>query len=288
VWRKWWWGVDANTTTNRNTERRAYLLTLVCLALAVPGAARAISDAATRGPEARAVSMNRPAASLVFEARVSGDSPCRWRVEAGEWTLHDISGLAVGAVAAEMQRGHWGAMVAAGVLTSPVGRESVVSAAVLAAREARVRLAGGISVESVSLHGCRGEFALSVSIDAVVRISPCLLMCSRVGDVRIAGTPLAGADASLGVVAFPAGGLCGVVGLSMTRDGGMACDVSSRVRLARRVRAALGYSDATAAIHASLRAGVRSLVFEAGASVHPVLGVSKAFFISWERRSWDR
>lgn len=270
-----------NTARPSKTERRLFVFTVACLCLASGGRAVSLSDAVTRGPEARALGMDRVSASLVFET--DAREGARWRVEAGEWTLFEISGLAAGTVSTEARRGRWGGILSAGVLESPVGRESAVSAAFLAAGDGRVRLAGEALLESVALDGCRSEHSLSFAVAASARISSRLVLCSRVGGVRAAGAPLPGADASLRLAAFPAGGFSAVVGIAVARDGTLSCGVGSRVRLSRRVSAALGYDDAAAAITGSLTVGIRSLALEAGASAHPVLGVSKAFFVRWER-----
>ncbi len=283
--------MDEKTIPARVGRRCRYVRDLI-LALAfviVVSAlgAHALPVVATRGPEAKALSMERSSFSLAFDTNDGGNEAIRWKLDAGEWTLFEIEGLSVGACAAEVRRGGWGGIFSAGVLSSPMGTESVLGGTVLAAGRGRVGLGAGVSLETVALDGCRKTVRLALSVDAVVRLSPLLTMCSRVGGITLAGSPLPGADARLSVAAFPARSLCGIVGISVSRSGVVVCDVSSRIRLGRSVRAALGYDDGAAQIDGSLTLKVRGLGFEAGASVHPVLGVSKALFVSWRRGLWE-
>ena len=300
MWKRWWWGVGGGILPARSGDRRrsparrptigrarALLLLAPVIAGVVAPGAHAFDVPATCGPEERALAMERSTSSLVFEASPERHRGNRWRFGAGEWALFGIDGLAVGAFTAEVWRGNWGGIVAAGLLSSPVGTESVLSGTLLAASDGPVRLAGEVRLETVAVHGCRRASLLSLSIDAVVRLSSRVLMGSRIGGVGVAGTPQPGADASLRVVAFPGGPLCTVTGITMSRSGVVACELSSRVRLARRARVALGYEGGAAAITGSLSIGVRALVLEVGASVHPVLGVSKALFVSWRWGVWE-
>jgi hypothetical protein len=231
--------------------------------------------------------MERAASSLAFAADAADDAGARWRFDAGEWTLFEIDGLAAGSCAGEVRCRGWGGIVAWSILSSPVGRETALAGTFLASRVDRVGLAGGLRLDSVSLDGCERQFLLSFSVDAVVRLSPRVVLCARVGGVRVSGVPRPGADASLRVVAFPAGPISGTAGVAVARDGRVACGVSSRLRLGRRFHAVLGYDDGTAAINGSLAIGFRAFALEAGASVHPVLGVSKSLFVSWRRGPWE-
>lgn len=250
--------------------------------------ARAVGNAVTRSPEDRALSMDRSVSSLVFTPETGDTEHLRWRFEAGEWRLFEVDGLAAMSCAAELRWGSWGGAVAASVLSSPVGKEIALGGTLLAADVGRVSLAGGWRFETVALDGCERESLLTFSVDAVVRISAGLVMGSSVGGVHLAGIARPGADAALRIVVFPAGALTGVAGIVVSRSGDVACDVSSRFRVARRIHAVLGYDDGSAAIHGSLSIAVRSLALDAGASVHPVLGVSKSLFVSWRWGSWDR
>ena len=291
MWRKWWWGVDEKTirapiSDHLRFDRHRFLI--LAFVIVAPGVdARASTAVATQGPEAKAVSMGRGTFSLAFEAIGDESRTARWRCDAGEWTLFDVEGLAVGACAAEVRSGGWGGVLSLGILSSPVGNESVLEGSVIAAGRRRVGLAGGARLETIALDGCRKAAQLSLSIDAVCRFSPVVAMITRVEGIRVGGAPRPGADARVCVVAFPAGSLCGIVGISVSRSGDVVCDASSRVRVGRRVRAAVGYDDASAAINGSFSVKVRALVFEFGASVHPVLGVSKALFVSWTKGWWE-
>jgi hypothetical protein len=248
---------------------------------------RALLPVVARGPETRALGMDRSSFALAFETPVGGAGMTRWRFDAGEWTLFEIDGLGVCACTGEVRRGRWGGIFAAAVVSSPVGREGEFSGALLAAGRGCVALAGDVTLETVALDGCRKTARVSLSIDAVVRFSNELVMSSRVGGIRLGGEPSRGADACVLVAALPSRPMCGVIGISVSRRGDVACGVSSRIRIGRSLRAALGYDDGTASINGSLSLGVRTVVFEAGASIHPVLGVSKAFFVSWRRGLWD-
>jgi hypothetical protein len=94
---------------------------------------------------------------------------------------------------------------------------------------------------------------------------------------------VSGADASLQVVAFPELPLCGVAKMSVSRRGSVAFGVSSRLRVAHGLLVAVGYEDETGALNGSMALRYRSMGLDVGASVHPVLGVSEALFVSWRR-----
>lgn len=240
-----------------------------------------------RGPEERALGLERPASALLFESDTRAGGGRRLRLDAGDWTLFEAEGLCAAACAVEWRLAKWGGIVSFGLLSSPVGKESSAGAALFTAGDARVRFAAGARLETVALDGCRTEYLLTLSADAVSRVSERVVIGTRVGGIRVAGFPRRGADVSLRVAAFPSGPICGVALITVSRRGEVACGVSSRVRLARSVGAVLGYDEATAAVNGSLSVGVRALVLEAGASVHPVLGVSKALFVSWRWGTWE-
>jgi len=291
VWRKWWWGVDEKTIHFRIGDRSGFLCPLIAIlafASAVSASrAGASSPVATQGAEARTLAMERSTYSLVFVSGSDAGGSTRWKLDAGEWTLFEIDGLAVRACAAEVLRGGWGAIAAVGVLSCPVGTWSVLEGSVLGAARDDIGLCAGASLETIALDGCRKEARASLFLEAAVRFSPALVVCTRVDGIRIAGDVRAGGDARVCAAAFPGGSLCAVAGLAVSRSGDVRCDASSRLRLGRRVRASLGYEDGTGAINGALSIGVRSLVLDAGATVHPVLGVSKAFFVSWRRGLWE-
>jgi len=283
VWKGWWWVVEGKTVWARAAEAAAHFpafIASVAFIAASPKITPAISSSAARDPEARSLSLSQSAVSLVFGTCSSGE-PIRARVEAGERMLFEIDGLAVSAISIEMARGVWGGRITAGLLTSPVGRETVLGVALLGGGTAKIRFAVEAAHESVSLQGCRSENALSLSFDAVVRAWPDAALCSRIENVRLLGIELPGANASFHVIAFPQRAFCALAGVSIARDGALACEFSARVSLARRIRAAVGYNEAASAIDGSLAVGIHSVEIQAGASLHPALGVSKSFFASW-------
>ncbi len=227
--------------------------------------------------------MDRSVFSLLFETASNGRRANSWRVEAGERRLFDGAGLSATVCAADVRRGDWGWGVTAAVVSSPVGEEAVLGGTILAPVSERVRLAGDLRFNVVGFSGFEHATLFCLSLHALLRVSPQIALCPGVEDVRVRGERLPGADGSLRLAFFPGERLCGVAEITVSRRGVPRFGVSSRLRLGRGVYLAAGYEDGTGALSGSLSLRHGSMGFDAGASVHPVLGVSEALFVSWRR-----
>ena len=292
MWRGWWLGVGGETTLvlfadrrHRGADRllRPCALVILISLISAAAEAHAFGLVVSRSPEETALGMDRPVFSLAFETASSGTRASSWSVEAGEWRLFDATGLFATVCGAEARRGDWGCGVSAAVVSSPIGKEAVLTGAILAPGSGRIRLAGGVRLNTVAFEGFEHAYLLCISLHALLRLSPHVALCPGVNNIRVRGERLSGADASLHVVAFPDLALCGVAEIGVSRNGGVTLGVSSRLRMARGVFFAVGYEEGTGALNGSMSFRFRSMGLDVGASVHPVLGVSEALFVSWRK-----
>jgi hypothetical protein len=251
----------------------------------------AASDADSLGvdlslaPRERALGVDRLSAPVVLDPPDANATGTQWLLEAGQWNLYGIKGVHGGAFAVEVDRGGCRGVFRAGRVSSPVGSESAMAVGVLAGAGGRFWAGATLRLEIAEIEGCVRTHLLTVSPCVVVRMAPGVSVISVVEGVRVTGEEFPGADASLSVVAGANRSLSAAASVTAARDGAFTIGVASRLRLGRGVALALGYSDDTGAFESSLVLRVRSLAVDAGATAHPVLGISKALFLSW---GWGR
>ncbi len=239
----------------------------------------------SRAPRERALGIDRLSAPVVLDPPAAKASETRWFLEAGQWDLYGIEGVHGTAFAVEVDGGHRRGVLRAGRVSSPVGSESEIAVGVLVRAGGKFWAGATLRLEIAQIEGCVQTHILTASPCVLVRLAPDVSLISVVEDVCVTGEDLPGADASLRVVAGADRNLCAAASLTAARDGAFTVGVSSRLRLGRGGALALGYSDDTGAFEGSLMLRVRSLAVDAGATAHPVLGVSKALFLSW---GWGR
>ena len=266
-------------------DRVVALVGLVVLIVLIVTAAdtRAVGLTVYRSPAETALAMDRSVFSLVFETAPNGTHANSWRVRAGERRLYDDAGLETTVCGAEYRRRDWGLGVTAAMVSSPVGDEAALAGTILAPLSGQVRLAGDVRFQRIAFDEFERAALVCVSLHVLLRISSRVALCPGVEDVRVAGEALPGADASLRAALFAEGPLAAVAAMTVSRRGELQLGVSSRLRLGRRAFLAVGYEDATGTLAGSLSLEYRSLGLDAGASVHPVLGVSEALFVWWRR-----
>ncbi len=275
-------GSRRRSGVGRVSGRYALVILAALMCAAAVTESRAFGLAVSRGPEEAALAMDGPVFSLVFEA--PDDSIANsWSVQAGEWRLFDDAGLSATVCGGNLRRGDWGCGVMAAMVSSPIGEEAVLAGSILTPVSGRVRLAGDVRLNVVTFGGFERAYLLCLSLHALLRLSPHIALCPGVENIRVRGEESAGADASLLVAVFSSQPRCGVVEARVSRGGALTFGVSSRLRVGHGVFFAVGYDDGTGTLNGSLSLRFRSMGLEAGASVHPVLGVSEGLFISWRR-----
>ena len=259
---------------------RILLLSLVLCVAGVVGA-WAIGGPGYRNPESAALGLDTPSRILLFGD--TGRTPQRWWVEAGQWRLFDIEDLASNGAEFGVRYGRFGVVVSSLFISSPVGMESRYLGSIMWWGPRRIRIAPGIGAEVVTMDGFEKAVLLFATVSAVVELSDMVRLVSTIDHARIAGEPYPGADASASVVLFPRSRVCGLARVAVSRHGAISTGFGTRVRFSRLASAAVGYDESTGVLKGSVTACVRSAGVQAGATVHPVLGISKAVFVFWRR-----
>ena len=263
------------------TRRSRGLLAVLVVAVWVSDA-RGLGLPLFEPPRERAVGLGHPGESLVFESRSPGTGG-RWRVEAGEWSLFGVDGLGISGLAVEIEKRGWECLLSAAVLGAPVGREYGFGAGLSVPLAGRLRVGAALRLDTVEIEGCAPSRLLTLAISALIRVADGVALVSRAADIRIAGESTRGASASVGVVLSPGSVLCGVARLEVSPAGVASFGVSSRVRVGNRLTVSLGYEEDTGSLTGSIWLCVGGLGVDAGSTVHPVLGVSQALYLSWGR-----
>jgi len=253
-------------------------------AVAVLCAAAALFHA----PAASALGLRYP--DLVAAATgVRGDvvseltsSPRTWSLEAAERDLFGDAGLRVSGVRAAVAGGRWRAAAEAAQMTSGVGRETHV--AVRAGPSAAAwSVVFGLSHDAVVLGGVPA--AWQTTLAARTGFSPVEGM--RVGcDVdgfRVAGVEDSGVDVETSVTVCARAGLAVASTLVVDRTVGAHARVSAALRLLRRGVVVVGYDDENSSISLAFAVVSGGARVVAGASSHPVLGVSRGVSAGWGR-----
>jgi len=260
----------------------ALFVFLAVAILSLPAAdARGISAAPLDRPRERALGLDQTG-SVILGGAPAGGTGTTWRVEAGEWFLYGIDGLRTHAAAAEIGGPSWELRVSAAFVAAPVGSESAVEGG-LCAPLGRVRLGASLRWDTARLDGCEKAHLVTLSVSAMLRVSERIAISTRAANIRLAGEPLPGAGASVGVLLSPESALCALARLELSPAGATSFRVASRVRLGRRVLLSLGYEEGTGSFDGSVWIRIGCVGLDAGSSIHPVLGVSQGVFLSWGR-----
>ncbi len=244
--------------------------------------ARGISAALFERPRERALGLDQTDASL-WRAPLPGFAGTRCRAEAGEWLLYGVDGLRTHAAVVEVGKPSWDVRVSAAVLDSPVGRETAFETGVCAAFAERIRLGTTVAWTAAGLDGCERAHLVVLSVSALLRLTGRAALVTRVLNIRLAGEPLPGAGASIGLVLSPQSSVSAVARFEVSPAGEASFRVASRIALGKRVLFSLGYDDDTGSLDGSVWIRLGGVGLDAGSSFHPVLGVSQGLFVSWGR-----
>jgi hypothetical protein len=244
--------------------------------LVLPGSANAIGHIRYENPVEHAV-------GLSGIAGLSANPQWRDRayaVEAGQRFLYGIPGLASTDVRLHVMRGASGALLSSTFLSSPVGHEYRVTLEPF--------LGGGntlfgvaLSYESLKLRDFTAVGLGTVGFRSAVRLSKSVRLGYTVDNVRLFGVSHPGADTALYVVVQR--GVSAVAQARLSRDGGVEMSFASWTRIAASLLIAAGYDDGSGLLKGGLALSIRSADVSVGASVHPLLGVSKSVFLTWRR-----
>jgi hypothetical protein len=241
--------------------------------------ARGVGVALFAPPRERALGVDRTWESLWREPPADGATVCR--VEAGEWLLFGIDGLHAQSLGLTLERKAWDLEVSAALLAAPVGRESAFGAEASAPFGGRFRIGAAVRADIAEIDGCEAASLVMLSVSALVPVGGGVALFSRAEDIRLAGEPLPGAGATIGLAVSGAPAVGGTVRLALSPAGAVSFGVSSRVRVGGRLYFSLGYEDDSGSFNGSVCLRVKALLLDAGSAIHPVLGVSQGLFLSF-------
>ncbi|UCG52413.1 MAG: hypothetical protein JSW58_02350 [Candidatus Latescibacterota bacterium] len=268
-------------------SRRIYLSLFVTVLLTLMGwwgSGRAIGTLAYKNPEDAVLGINGSSRVLLFDAPEKRPPGARWIVEAGERRLFDIKGLDYYGVRLGLREQRWGVIVSVARVSAPIGGESLLSVESLFLGNRYISFSVGVNLNWLSLDGMSSEYFVSASARMFARVRSGFVIGYTAEAIRIAGEALAGGDANLYLVVLADSPVCVLSRLGVARDGVVDVGLSTRLRISRHLWAAVGYDDATGILKSSITIPLMSIGVSVGASIHPVLGVSKSLFVSW---GWD-
>ena len=199
-------------------------------------------------------------------------------VETGQRFLFDIPGLATSSIRVGIARRSANVSLSSVVLSSPVGNEFSVSLTPVVAYES-FALGGSLRYDGLNL-GPLGASLLTVGVQGLAALNKTVQIGLAIDGVRILGTNYPGAD--IAVYFIRRGRVNAVARCELSRRGYVDASIASWARLGALTVSA-GYEGSTAALRGALSVRVRAVGVSAGASAHPILGVTKSIFVRWGR-----
>jgi hypothetical protein len=221
-------------------------------------------------------------AKFIIDSEPARDTPPRMVVEVGERFLHGIPGLEVTHFRIGVNRGNAGGLFSSTFLSSPVGYEYHIALEPFFHAGA-LGLGADVNLYTLSLGAFANTHLATLGAQVGAQLSESMFLGYTIENVRVHGEFLPGADTSLFLIASPRATLGGAARLRLTRDGTVDASIGSWVWLGRALAVAMGYEDASGTMKAAAALSVGAFAISLGASLHPVLGVSKSVFLAWRR-----
>jgi len=274
MWKGWWLAVGERLV--RTWVWSYAVLVLMCPRVLAVGSVR------YENVEEQTLGLRGALAATLFTIAAKEDYPALV-VEAGESRLFGIAGLKRTAVRAGARAGAWGCYASAVFLTSGVGGERVVSIEPFYRAGNTLSVSLGATLSTAELSGYEGASLVSGAIRMFARLSGHVTVGYGIDDFRLAGIQVPGAETSIYVVVSAGPRFTFFSLVRAGRDGSSGVAVAARLRWSGRLRTCVGYEDATSMLKGSLTLRFGRTGIQAGATVHPVLGVSKGLFVSWSR-----
>jgi hypothetical protein len=204
-----------------------------------------------------------------------------WSLEASDRDLFDGVGLRQSGVRGAIRRSGWRLELEAAQLAADVGSER--RAAVYLGRDSPSWLiVAGMVYQTVTIGSVTPAVELTaVDLRAGAFVTERVRVRCDVEGFRIAGLDVPGADVATSVTVLAAGGLGVGASLELDRSLGARACVSAALCLAGCVVVVAGYDEDSGALSLAIAAATSSVRGAAGASVHPVLGVSRGASVGW-------
>jgi hypothetical protein len=258
------------------------LILLAICTFVSPTQVRALGQIRYQNPTEFALGLQGAASPFVLDAATGGGGAPRLLVEAGERLLFGISGLRTSHLRIGVRHGELGWVFSSTFLSSPIGREYHVSLEPFFRRGA-LAFVVDVNLYSLSIESFASAYLATIGAQARVKLNGSVDLGYAVENVRLHGEEFPGADTAVYLIASARPIVTGVLQIRMTRQGAVGMSIGSRVLVGRLLAIAVGYEGTAALLKAGMQARFQFVALNIGASLHPVLGVSKSVFVTWRR-----
>ena len=228
-----------------------------------------------RNPEEQVLGIDATALQ-VFATRSDNR---RGFAEVGERHLFDMAGLVARYARAGMRGGRFGTAVSVVSLSSGIGGEDLLQADLFYRGTSTILIGASAGLHSARIDGFRPSFLATVSVQVAVAIER-LVVGYQARNFRVAGEQLDGVDGTV-YVAVTGSRFVPVSRIRITRNGFWSISASLRVDVGSNAGVSVGYLGGTGSLSSAARVRVRRVGVAVEVSAHPVLGLSKSFFVTW-------
>lgn len=212
--------------------------------------------------------------------RLTGASP-RWTVEAADCVRFAGTGLRESGLRVQLARGGWRGSALVAVLQAGPGHETRLAARM--GRDGAWTLVIAVVHDVAQVGGFDAARRTTVGLETGVRLRDGVDLRCDIGGFGVAGVRDPGVDIATGVTAVAPDGVAVAGTLLMDRRAGAHVRVSAAVRLPGELVVVGGYDDESTMFSLALAVNAGALRAGAGASMHPVLGTSRAVSVGWSR-----
>jgi len=246
---------------------------------ACAGQATALGGVDAVSPEERVLGWSGRTALLVDGLERTGG----WHVDVGEVRPFAIGGLAASQLRVGAGHGPVGWLATTTVLRSPVGQELGLGLDACAWKSRRFGIACGVRHDRLRIDGFERSSAWRFCVDAVAVVGDAAIVGYSISAERSPGVPSGGADVCVHAATRNIAGLRVSGGVQIRRRGVLDTRVGLALLPVRAFAAGIGYDSVAGSVHGFMTVRARALALSAGASSHPVLGISQRIMLSWGR-----
>jgi hypothetical protein len=199
--------------------------------------------------------------------------------------LYDVSGFHAPGLRAGCRLGPCSVTGDVSQVVSGVGTETRICLAPAVYAGDRWVASVALVHERVCVDGFLPDSETAVDISSTIRLTESVRIGGEARYLRVAGDSGRGADVVTVLIVNPTGAARLRAVLEIDRRLGVFPLVSATLCGGAGIRITAGYRGATGAVAGAAGFGVASLVFVAGAEIHPVLGYRSGVTVTWRRQA---